>query len=192
MLKLFKWFAIVLGVLLLVFIVTGFLLPSSYAVERSATINASPDQIHQLVGDLRRWPEWTPWTEVDPTIQTTYGATTTGVGASQAWTGDSGGGELTFTQSDPLIGIEYEMSFDGAFFSTGVMRYEVTPTGTLVTWGMRGDMNNFIGRYMGLLMNAMVGPSFESGLAKLKAAAETLPAMDSPVEEEPGAVEAAG
>ncbi len=192
MIKLFKWFAIGLGVLLLVFIITGFLLPSRYSVERSLTINASPDRIHQLVGDLRRWPEWTPWTEMDPTITTTYGSTTTGAGASQVWSGESGGGELTFTQSDPLIGIDYEMSFDGEYFSDGVMRYEVTPTGTRVTWGMTGEMNNFIGRYMGLLMGSMVGPSFEAGLKKLKTAVESLPAMDSPMEEESGSVEAVG
>jgi hypothetical protein len=191
MLKMLKWFAIVLGVLLLAFVITGFLLPSSYALERSVLIKASPEQIHQLVGDLRQWPEWAPWEEMDPSVETTYGPTTTGVGASQTWTSNSGGGELTITKSDPLNGIEYEMSFNGAFFSDGVVRYEVTPTGTQVTWGMRGEMDNFIGRYMGLLMNSMVGPSFEAGLDKLKTAAEALPALDPPVEEEPGSAEAA-
>ncbi len=190
MLKIVKWFAIVLGVLLLAFIITGFLLPSSYALERSVLIKASPEQIHQLVGDLQRWPEWAPWEEMDPSVETTYGPTTTGVGASQTWTSNSGGGELTVTKSDPLNGIEYNMSF-GALSCDGVVRYEVMPTGTQVTWGMSGEMDNFIGRYMGLLMNSMVGPPFEAGLAKLKTAAEALPAMDPPVEEEPGSAEAA-
>ncbi len=191
MVKVLKWFAIVLGVLLLAFIITGFLLPSSYALERSVLIQASPEQIHQLVGDLRRWPEWSPWDDMDPSIETTYGSSTTGVGASQSWTADSGGGELTFTQSDPLNGIEYDMSLDGAFSCVGVVHYEVIPTGTQVTWSMSGEMDNFIGRYMALLMNSMVGPAFEAGLGKLKTAAEALPAMDPPVEEEPGSAEAA-
>ena len=191
MVKVLKWFAIVLGVLLLAFVITGFLLPSSYSLERSVLIHASPEQIHQLVGDLRRWPEWSPWEEMDPSIETTYGSSTTGVGASQTWTGDSGGGELTFTQSDPLSGIEYEMSFDGAFFSTGVVRYEVIPTGTQVTWSMSGEMDNIIGRYMGVLMNSLVGPPFEAGLAKLKTGTEALPALDPPVEKEPGSAQAA-
>lgn len=191
MLKMLKWFAIVLGVLLLAFVVTGFLLPSSYALERSILIQATPEQIHQLVGDLQRWPEWTPWEEMDPSVETTYGPITTGVGASQTWTSDSGGGELTFTKSDPLNGVEYAMSFNGAFPSEGVLRYEVTPTGTQVTWSMSGEMDNFISRYMGLLMSSMVGPSFETGLARLKTVAEALPAMDPPMEEEPGSAQAA-
>jgi hypothetical protein len=191
MLKVLKWFALVLGVLLLAFIIIGFLLPSGYALERSLLIKASPEQIHQLVGDLRRWPEWAPWEDMDPSVETLYGPTTTGVGASQTWTSDSGGGELTFTKSDPLNGIEYDMSLSGAYLCVGVVRYEVMPTGTQVTWSMSGEMDNFIGRYMGLLMNSMVGPPFEAGLAKLKTAAEALPAMDPPVEEEPGSTEAA-
>jgi hypothetical protein len=129
---------------------------------------------------------------MDPSVVTTYGPTTTGAGASQTWTSNSGGGELTFTKSDSVNGIEYDMSFDGAFFSHGVVRYEVIPTGTQVTWGMSGEMDNFIGRYMGLLMNAMVGPPFEAGLAKLKTAAEALPPMEPAMEEEPGSAEAAG
>jgi hypothetical protein len=192
MLKVVKWLAIVLGVLVLAFIITGFLLPSSYAFQRSVVISASPQQIHEFVGDLQRWPEWTPWYEMEPSIETTYGPTTTGVGASQTWTGESGGGDLMLTQSDPFTGIEYEMSFDGAFPSDGTIRYEVTPGGTQVTWGMQGEVDNFIARYMGLLMESMVGPSFETGLANLKEAAESMPVMDPPMEEESGTEEAAG
>jgi hypothetical protein len=198
MLKVTKWFAIVLGVLVLAFILTGFLLPSTYAFERSITIQASPQQIHQFVGDLRRWQEWTPWALLEPSIQTTYGATTTGVGASQSWTSDSGGGELTLTRSDPLSGVDYRMSFDGAFPSDGSIRYEVTPEGTRVIWDMRGEADNFIGRYMGLLMESMVGPNYEAGLSTLKTLAESLPAVDPAPDmdpapgEEPDAAEAVG
>ena len=38
-----------------------------------------------LVGDLTQWPEWTPWQEMDPKMQTTFGEQTTGVGAHQSW-----------------------------------------------------------------------------------------------------------
>ena len=192
MLRVIKWFAVVLGVLVLAFLLTGFLLPSSYAFERSITIQASPQQIHRFVGDLQRWPEWTPWAELEPSIQTTYGETTTGVGASQSWTSDSGGGELTLTRSDPLSGVDYRMSFDGAFPSDGSIRYEVIPEGTLVTWDMRGEADNFVGRYLALLIESMVGPNYESGLARLKALAESEPAMEPALEEEPGADQAVG
>ena len=183
MLKYTKWFVILLAVLLAAFVAVGFVLPSGYSVERSILIDAPPETVHRLVGDLRQWPEWSPWVEADPTIKTTFGPTTTGVGAHQTWTGKDGTGELTFTKSDPRGGIEYDMVFDDRFHASGALHYEATPDGTQVVWSMDGEMDNFIGRYMGLLMNSLVGPNFESGLAKLKATSEALPAEEPPSEE---------
>ncbi len=185
MLRYTKWIAVSLGALLIVFVAVGMVLPSSYSLERSLTIDAAPETIHRLVGDLRQWPAWTPWIEADPTIQTTYGPTTTGVGASQTWTGKDGLGELTLTSSDPQTGVEYDIVFDERFMATGVLHYEATPNGTLVVWSMKGEMDNFISRYMGLLMNALVGPDLESGLGKLKAVVEALPPEGPPSEDVP-------
>ena len=80
---------IVLGLVIIV----GLFLPGDYMVTRTVEISATPDQIHEYVGDLKRWPEWSPWKKTDPTIEIT-------LGASQSWTDKSGGGSLTVTQSD--------------------------------------------------------------------------------------------
>jgi hypothetical protein len=187
-----KWFAIVVAILLAALIVIGFLLPKGYAVERSITIEAPPERIHRLVGDLKRWEEWTPWREADPSLKMTFGSTTTGVGASQSWQGKSGGGELTFTASDPQTGVAYDMSFDGQIPNQGAIRYQVTPAGTVVTWAMEGEMGNIIARYMGLMMDALVGPSFEAGLTKLKEQAEAMPDPTEAEEVEPEPAAAVG
>jgi len=79
-------------------IIVGLFLPSNYMVTRTVEISATPDQIHEYVGDLKRWPEWSPWKKADPTIEFTLGALTEGVGTSQSWTDKSGGGSLTVTQ----------------------------------------------------------------------------------------------
>lgn len=175
--KWLKWIGIVVVVLVVLFVGVGALLPSEFSVERSVVISAGPEQIHELVGDLRQWPEWAPWSEMDPSIQTTYGETTTGVGASQSWTSNSGDGELTFTMSDVQTGVVYDMSFDeGAFLCKGSLRYETAPDGTKVTWDFKGDSGwNLIGRYMGLMMDTMVGEAFTKGLDSLKAKAEAAP-----------------
>ena len=53
------------------------------------------------------------------------------------------------------------------------MLYHPEGSATRVTWEMSGDAGmNVIGRYFGVLMDNMVGPMFESGLEKLKSAAE--------------------
>jgi hypothetical protein len=169
-----KWIVIGMLVLLATLVVVGFLLPSGYRVERSIVIDADREHVHALVSDLRRWPEWTPWQEIDPTIRTVYGEKTTGVGAHQVWSGESGGGELTFIRCDPDTGIVYEMHFgEDRNRSLSSIEYEAVPEGTRVTWAMAGDFGlNLAGRYVGLMMDRMVGGMFEDGLRRLKARAE--------------------
>jgi hypothetical protein len=167
-----KKFFLVLLVLLVVAAAVGFLLPHDYRVEESVVINAKPSRVHDLVGDLKRWDEWTPWKEMDPTVQVTFGTATKGVGASQTWTGKDGAGSLTFTASDEDKGIEYEMKFD-EMPAKGAIRYERMGDGTKVTWSMSGDMEMpVVGGYFALLMPRMVGGSFEKGLSKLKSEVE--------------------
>ena len=168
-----KWTLIVILGVIVLLLVGGLFLPKTFHLERSVDIQAPAATVHALVGDLRAWDQWTPWLEEDPTIVTTFGERTTGVGASQTWVGDSGDGELTFTASDPQRGVEYAMAFDGGKYpSTGALRYEPLPDGTRVTWVMDGESNGIVGRWFGLFMDGMVGPMFESGLTKLKATSE--------------------
>lgn len=168
--KLIKWVAAIAALLVIAFIGIGLVLPSTYLVERSVVIAADAPAIHEYVGDLRRWPEWTPWQDEDPSIRIERGEQTQGAGAHQSWTGESGSGELTFTQSSPETGIRYDLSFDeGAFESKGAVLYSPLGSDTRVTWRMTGDVGtNIVGRYFGVMMDRMVGPMFESGLEKLK------------------------
>jgi hypothetical protein len=167
-----KKFLLVLLVLLLIAAAVGYFLPSGYTVEKSVVINAKPSKIHELVGDLKRWDEWTPWKEMDPTVQVTFGKETKGVGASQTWTSDEGVGFLTFTASDEDRGIAYDMKLD-EWKSKGEIRYDRMGDGTNVTWGMTGDVDMpVVGGYFALLMPRMIGPAFEKGLGKLKTVAE--------------------
>ena len=72
-----------------------------------------------------------------------------------------------------MSGIVYDMSFDqGAYVSTGAIRYAPEGDGTRVTWTMDGEAGGWFQRYFVAMMDRMVGPMFERGLEKLKAAAE--------------------
>lgn len=153
--------------------VIGLFLPKTYHVERTVEIAAPAVAVHAYVGDLEGWEAWTPWLEADPTMVVTRGATSTGVGASQTWVGDSGAGELTFTRCDPAQGIAYDLSFEeGKYRSTGALVYEDIPSGTRVTWSMDGDNDGLVARWFGIMMDTMVGPMFDDGLAKLKTVVE--------------------
>ena len=166
---------VVLVSVIILLLVGGIVLPTKYSLRRAIEVNAKPEAIHVYVGDLTKWEVWAPWKDEDPTIVTTYGALTSGVGASQSWTDREGGGSLTLTRSSPEYGIEYDLFFDqGKYQCKGVMRYNVLSENTTrVVWGMQGDMNlPIIGGYLALTMDSMVGTMFERGLSKLKAQVE--------------------
>lgn len=162
-------------VIIVVVVVVGLFLPTSYTVERSIVINASPGRIHEYVGNLENWNFWEPWREEDPTIVITHGEKTKGVGASQSWVGESGDGALTFTKDSATEGITYDLVFDGGtYVCQSAMVYDPLEDGeTKVTWTMSGDMGTpVIGGYFAMMMDAMVGETFDKGLSNLKSTVE--------------------
>lgn len=169
---------IVLGLLgvLVLFVLAGFLVPGTYRVTRSATIAAPPAAIHEVANNLRTWLEWTAWnTNRYPDMVVKFGDKEAGTGASWSWDGPStGAGHLTITRSEPDAGLWYDLDFDhGKFLSRGAFTFMTNGPATLVTWTQEGSMgNNPVNRWFGLLMDKMMGPDFEAGLAGLKAKAE--------------------
>jgi len=169
------------GIILLLVIV-GLFLPSEYALERSITIQAPIDAVFAQVNDLRNWEKWGPWQEEDPTTKITYGDSTIGVGASYSWTSEkSGDGSLVIVESVQNQSITTDLDFGTEGKAQGHWTFEQTDDGVRVTWGMHGDSGyNLIGRYFGMMMDTMVGPYFDKGLANMKEIAE---ALSQPAEE---------
>jgi hypothetical protein len=173
---------LLIGLLALVVILAaiGLIAPKDYQVERSVTIQAPAAEVHAWVGELTKWPEWVPWEEDDPTLETTYGEQTTGVGAHQTWTGKDGDGELTFTKCDPEQGIAYEMAFimeDKRVPATSAMTYRSAEGGgTEVIWTMEGSWKGAVppvmDGWMKILSPWMLGSAFDRGLTKLKGRVE--------------------
>ena len=174
--KVLKWVAITGGLLLAALVLFGLFASRDYALARTIVIDAPPEKVHELIGDLTRWPEWAPWEEDDPSIETTLGDKSVGVGASQTWTSDSGDGRLEITASDAAAGIEYTMAFvegETEMPADCKMSYNVKDGKTELVWEMEGSIDvAFLGPLMAVGMDSMVGPMFDDGLEKLKALAE--------------------
>jgi len=173
--KLFKSILIGLAALLALLVVVGLFLDDHYRVERSVVIDADPGAIHEVLGDLARWSEWTPWEDEDPSIVNHLGERTTGVGASQTWTANSGDGRLEFTASSPLEGVAFDVWFGNeAAPHESALLYSAAGAATRVTWSMEGDMGTpVIGGYFARLADGMMGPMFERGLEKLRRLVES-------------------
>jgi len=172
----FKKIALVIGALVALLLVVIALQPSTFAIERSAEIEAPPDIVFAHLDGARALDVWSPWVKMDPKVKLTHEGPESGVGSSESWEGpEMGAGRLTVTSVQPDQQVELKLEFTKPMAATHVARFTLTPTtdATRVTWRMEGT-NNFVGKAASLVMNmdVMVGGTFERGLADLKTLAE--------------------
>jgi hypothetical protein len=152
--------------------------PDDFRVTRSATIAAPPAAVFSQVNEIKKWEAWSPWQKMDPGMKQTYEGPAAGVGASQAWAGNSkvGEGKMTIIESKPDELVKFRLEFLKPFAATNTAEFTFKAQGnqTLVTWTMDGK-NNFMFKLMGLFMDCdkMIGGDFERGLAQLKTVVET-------------------
>jgi hypothetical protein len=173
---------LVLAVLVAAFLGVVATRPDTYHVERSTEVKASPEAVFAFVGDLKTFPQWSPWQKRDPNVKITISTPSTGVGASYAWEGNKevGKGRMTIIESTPPVRTKEKLEFIEPFPSIAEAGFEVKPAGTgasTVTWSMDGK-NNLIGKAFSLFMDMdkMIGKDFEDGLASLKKLVEAAPA----------------
>lgn len=150
---------------------------SEFRVTRTATMNAEPAAVFELVNDLHKWNSWSPWAKLDPAAKNTFEGAPSGTGAILKWSGNNqiGEGIMTITESIPNELIRMKLDFVKPFKATNTTKFTFTPTEnqTTVTWTMSGQ-NSFIGKAVSLVMDCekMVGGQFEQGLAQMKSLVE--------------------
>ena len=165
-----------LVVLIVVLVLVGFLLPRQFKVTREVTMTAPAIPIYQMISAPSNWPKWSVWNKRDPNMVLTFSGTGGGAGAKWSWQSKTeGNGAMEFTEADSPRRIVYKLSFpDMNMVSTGELK--LTPVNdalTMVSWSNEGDFgNNPVLRYLGLMMDKMIGPDFEAGLAALKTLVE--------------------
>lgn len=162
-------------VLVALFILGGLMLPSTYEVYRETTIKAPAEVIFSYLDDLTKHDDWAPWKAKDPSIKSTLGPITSGKGASMSWTSDNGEGSMTITESVPHKHLVTVLDFGQHGKPIGEYHLNESADGVLVRWTMKGESGGIVARYFGLLMDKMVGPDFEQGLANLKRVSEAAP-----------------
>lgn len=173
--KALKIVLILLAALIAACLAIGLMVSSKFTVSRTITINAAPDKVYALIADPRGWKHWSVWNQRDPAMTIEYSGAASGAGAVWAWKSKSqGDGRMTFTAVEPPKRLAYDLFFpDFGTTSSGDFQLEANGAATQVTWRMNGDMGaNPIYRLMGLFMDKIVGPDFDTGLANLKALAE--------------------
>jgi len=172
-----KTIVIVVVVLIAGVLIAAATKPDTFRVQRAASINAPPEKVFALINDFKAWPSWSPWEKKDPAMKRTYGATTSGKGATYAWDGnkDVGQGRMEIADSILPSKIALKLDFLKPFEAHNTVEFALKPErdATSVTWAMQGDTPYFAKIiHVFINMDNMVGKDFETGLANLKAAAE--------------------
>jgi uncharacterized protein YndB with AHSA1/START domain len=183
MLTALKWLFYLIAAIALIVVGGSFLLPAQAVVTRSIEIAAPPDKVFAIVGDLRRFNEFSPWADLDPNIKYTFEGPESGVGQKMNWTSDNadvGSGSQTITKSEPPNFVESALDF--GMRGKSVVTWDLVPstTGTKATWGFKADLDGIPAKWFGLMFDRWIGADYEKGLAKLKAVAEK-PAASTPV-----------
>ena len=172
--KLLKWLLVAVGVLVLVVVGGGLLMPSQVNVSRDVVINASPEKIFPHVANLKAFNKWSPWADRDPDMKIEFSGAEDGVGQVMAWdSADMGKGTMEvveLTANEKLV-----TALDFGQMGTASARFDLAPDagGTKVTWSMSSELgNNPIARWFGPMIKSDVGETYEKGLAKLRVVAE--------------------
>jgi len=174
--KIIQWVLAVVGALALLVVAVGFFLPSAFEVKRAIDIKAPAAKVYDMVADPRVWSKWSVWTRRDPNMDITYAGPPFGQGARWSWKSRSEGtGSMEFVRVEPNKRIDYTLAFpDFGMKSAGTFTFEDQAGATHVTWTNAGDVGgNPLKHYLAVMMDRIVGPDFEGGLANLKTTAES-------------------
>ncbi len=168
--------AYALVALLVIFMGGAYTLPGEAVVERHVTIAAPPEKVFAIVGDLKRFHEFSPWAELDPGLQYTFEGPEIGIGQKMSWRSDKpqlGSGSQTVVDYQPNA--RFATTLDFGDMGEAIAYIELKPVGndTSVTWGFKSLLRNPLERWIGVLFfDRWIGSDYEKGLARLKAIAE--------------------
>lgn len=174
----------VLLTLLIVLALIGLMLPSSAQVSRRITIDAAVEEIFPHLNDMRRFHAWSPWTDVDPNTTYVFEGPESGVGSTMRWySGEEGIGEGSqrIIASEPNQRVETSLVFGDK--GEGIATFELAriDDASELKWTFSTDFGwDVFGRYVGLLLDNMIGTAYDRGLRRLKQRLEAPDTRPSP------------
>ncbi|KAA3641801.1 MAG: hypothetical protein DWP95_06110 [Proteobacteria bacterium] len=176
-------FFTLLIIVVLMFAYGYFFLPDKVQVSRSITIERPAKAVFKTVNSMHHFNDWSPWAKLDADAKYQYSGPEYGVGSHMAWQGNDevGSGQQTIIESKPHELVKAELFFDGQSDDPAWASYVIKDMGesSEISWVFDVDFKgSVIGRYFGMMMDRMLGPSYEEGLSNLKSLVESKPVYD--------------
>jgi len=175
--KIIKWLLFgILGLAVLMLVVDLFL-PSNKHLEGKIVIKAPTRVIYPQIANLRNWEKWSPFQATDSAMVSNYNRPEMGKGAHTSWTSKiNGNGSMTIVEVVPDAMVNTKLIFADSSEAMSDWILKPLVDGTEVTWTTDLPHLSYpMGRLMGLLMEGMMRPMFDKGLANLKTLCESLP-----------------
>ncbi|MCX2742460.1 SRPBCC family protein [Mangrovivirga sp. M17] len=160
-----------LAIVLALFLTIAFA-PSHVKLERIVAVKATPEEIYPHISDLKKFNEWSPWYKLDPDAVYSFIGSGNGIGSIMKWESkkrDVGNGQMEIIEIKPNESVTMEMYFgqdDVPAYATLAL-LPINATETEVSWNFESEMTGF-SKLFGLMMETMLGPSYEEGLNNLK------------------------
>ena len=168
--KFLRFTTFFLTVLTLIFFAIGIFLPGEYTVNKQVMVRSSIDSAFTQANNLELRQKWSPWKDLDPSMIVEFAVKTEGEGAWYSWSGTQMG-EGTFTivasHTNKRVDIRYDFSTMGT--AEGWHTFKAKGDSVLITESFYMDVGwNIPGRYLGLMVETVLGLHLETGLYKLK------------------------
>lgn len=162
--RFFKVLGIIILILVALFFIVGLFLPKKIMIEHDVIIKASPEHVFNHINNFELMELWSPWRDMDSTMEINYPDLKEGVGAIQEWTSESSmpAGSQTIVESVPNEKILISLAFENDVTADAWYLIEEVEEGTKVTWGFEEESSYPIGRYLSLIF---VKPSMDKALS---------------------------
>ncbi len=160
-----------------VLVASAYALPRQVTITRTVQIDAPPSAVFPYANSLQKVSAWSPWMQLDPAMTQNFDGPDAGEGNTMTWASENpqlGSGSQEIVVSDPDNKVVTALDFGSMGSWEATFDLVLDGAATTLTWTMTSDMgNNPVGRWMGLIMDRLVGPDFESGMANLKRLVES-------------------
>ncbi len=174
----------------LLFLVIGFylygllILKDEVTVSRSIEIERPARMVYKSVNSMHNFNQWSPWPRLDPDAQFSYQGPKSGVGSQMTWSGNQeiGSGVQTIIETIEHEKVKTKTEFKSKGNEVSYTTYQLTELGpdrTQVEWIYETNSEgNILRRYVGSMLDGILGPQYEQGLQNLKELVESQPVYD--------------
>lgn len=163
--------------IILLLIVIGVILPSSYHVERSVTVNKPAKLIFPYLNNIQKWPAWTSLNQnKDYSLEQQFYGPNQGIGSGMTYRGDKlGKGKIEIVDNELNDHVSYSLLINNRFQTQGnIQIIDISDSSSQVTISLDGDVGFHLpNRYIILMMDNIAGSLFQESLNHLKLIAES-------------------